>query len=54
MVPVGGGDVRVVYQTPMNVGDQQLSADGSMFSFTATPTNNQIVTVNVDHLLTEP
>jgi len=51
MVPVDGGDVRVVHQTPMNVFGQTLSPDGSMFYFGAVPTDNQIVTVDVEHLL---
>lgn len=51
MAPVDGGEVRVVYQSPMNVGDQQLSPDGAWFYFTGAPTDNVIVTVNVEHLL---
>lgn len=51
MAPVEGGEVRVVYQTSMDVGDQQLSPDGAWFYFTGAPTDNVIVTVNVEHLL---
>ncbi len=35
----------------MNVFGQRLSPDGSMFYFAAQPTDNQLVTVNVEHLL---
>jgi len=51
MVPVAGGDVQVVHQTPMNVVGHQISPDVSMLYFSAAPTDNQLVTVDVGHLL---
>ena len=48
---MGGGDVRMVTETPMNDAGAQLTPDGSTLVFTGTPTDNVLVTVKVEGLL---
>ncbi len=50
-VPVAGGDVRMIAETPLNVGSWWLSPDGSTVVFVGTPDGNQIVSVSVESLL---
>ena len=51
-VSVVGGDVRMIAETPLNVGGSgHLSPDGSTIVFVGTPVGNQLVSVNIARLL---